>query len=199
MMFSPLPPSDRVLAFTLQIQLADALKRTNRVKQHVGPKTLLFPAFSCVGSGKRWAARLDTALDPGEDVALLSVSFEDAEATQVFPKLFLSPSIEQFFLLAVLHCGSFNNVLLPLRSYINGPCSAKREKGMGKEGGERSRIAVGTVGFNSQLMCGLCSPSQDELSLFLCLKKQKISAHLKNSMLQLRAALKADAEHIARS
>ncbi|KAI5618804.1 BRISC and BRCA1-A complex member 2 [Silurus asotus] len=37
----------------------------------------------------------DTALDPGEDVALLSVSFEDAEATQVFPKLFLSPSIEQ--------------------------------------------------------------------------------------------------------
>uniref|UniRef100_A0AAR2M6D6 BRISC and BRCA1-A complex member 2 n=1 Tax=Pygocentrus nattereri TaxID=42514 RepID=A0AAR2M6D6_PYGNA len=36
----------------------------------------------------------DTALDPGEDVALLSVSFEDAEATQVFPKLFLSPSIE---------------------------------------------------------------------------------------------------------
>uniref|UniRef100_A0A3Q4H4B9 BRISC and BRCA1-A complex member 2 n=1 Tax=Neolamprologus brichardi TaxID=32507 RepID=A0A3Q4H4B9_NEOBR len=37
----------------------------------------------------------DTALDPGEDVALLSVSFEDAEATQVFPKLYLSPSIEQ--------------------------------------------------------------------------------------------------------
>ncbi|KAJ8346125.1 hypothetical protein SKAU_G00303180 [Synaphobranchus kaupii] len=36
----------------------------------------------------------DTALDPGEDVALLSVSFEDAEATQVFPKLYLSPSIE---------------------------------------------------------------------------------------------------------
>uniref|UniRef100_A0A3Q1IEQ7 BRISC and BRCA1-A complex member 2 n=1 Tax=Anabas testudineus TaxID=64144 RepID=A0A3Q1IEQ7_ANATE len=37
----------------------------------------------------------DTPLDPGEDVALLSVSFEDAEATQVFPKLYLSPSIEQ--------------------------------------------------------------------------------------------------------
>ncbi|KPP77488.1 hypothetical protein Z043_103086 [Scleropages formosus] len=37
----------------------------------------------------------DTSLDPGEDVALLSVSFEDAEATQVFPKLYLSPSIEQ--------------------------------------------------------------------------------------------------------
>ncbi|TNN47662.1 BRCA1-A complex subunit BRE [Liparis tanakae] len=37
----------------------------------------------------------DTAVDPGEDVALLSVSFEDAEATQVFPKLYLSPSIEQ--------------------------------------------------------------------------------------------------------
>ncbi|RXN16357.1 BRCA1-A complex subunit BRE [Labeo rohita] len=36
----------------------------------------------------------DTALDPGEDVALLSVSFEDAEAAQVFPKLYLSPSIE---------------------------------------------------------------------------------------------------------
>ncbi|XP_063080033.1 BRISC and BRCA1-A complex member 2 [Engraulis encrasicolus] len=36
----------------------------------------------------------DTALDPAEDVALLSVSFEDAEATQVFPKLYLSPSIE---------------------------------------------------------------------------------------------------------
>lgn len=36
------------------------------------------------------------ALDPGEDVALLSVSFEDAEATQVFPKLYLSPSIEQY-------------------------------------------------------------------------------------------------------
>lgn len=33
--------------------------------------------------------------DPGEDVALLSVSFEDAEATQVFPKLYLSPRIEQ--------------------------------------------------------------------------------------------------------
>lgn len=40
----------------------------------------------------------DTALDPGEDVALLSVSFEDAEATQVFPKLYLSPSIEQYVL-----------------------------------------------------------------------------------------------------
>ncbi|XP_056624755.1 BRISC and BRCA1-A complex member 2 isoform X1 [Triplophysa dalaica] len=36
----------------------------------------------------------DTSLDPGEDVALLSVSFEDAEATQVFPKLYLSPGIE---------------------------------------------------------------------------------------------------------
>ncbi|TSM77412.1 BRISC and BRCA1-A complex member 2 [Bagarius yarrelli] len=41
-----------------------------------------------------YARKEDTALDPGEDVALLSVSFEDAEATQVFPKLFLSPSIE---------------------------------------------------------------------------------------------------------
>ncbi|KAM9433482.1 BRISC and BRCA1-A complex member 2-like [Salvelinus alpinus] len=37
----------------------------------------------------------DTLLDPGEDVALLSVSFEDTEATQVFFKLYLSPSIEQ--------------------------------------------------------------------------------------------------------
>nr|XP_046164119.1 BRISC and BRCA1-A complex member 2-like [Oncorhynchus gorbuscha] len=37
----------------------------------------------------------DTLLDPGEDVALLSVSFKDAEATQVFFKLHLSPSIEQ--------------------------------------------------------------------------------------------------------
>ncbi|XP_062896733.1 BRISC and BRCA1-A complex member 2 isoform X3 [Mobula hypostoma] len=36
----------------------------------------------------------DTIIDPGEDVALLSVSFEDAEATQVFPKLYLSPRIE---------------------------------------------------------------------------------------------------------
>lgn len=43
----------------------------------------------------------DTALDPGEDVALLSVSFEDAEATQVFPKLYLSPSIEQYVLHSV--------------------------------------------------------------------------------------------------
>ncbi|KAI4804765.1 hypothetical protein KUCAC02_026381, partial [Chaenocephalus aceratus] len=42
-----------------------------------------------------WRYEQDTALDPGEDVALLSVSFEDAEATQVFPKLYLSPSIEQ--------------------------------------------------------------------------------------------------------
>ncbi|XP_036811386.1 BRISC and BRCA1-A complex member 2 [Oncorhynchus mykiss] len=37
----------------------------------------------------------DTLLDPGEDMALLSVSFKDAEATQVFFKLHLSPSIEQ--------------------------------------------------------------------------------------------------------
>nr|AFK11463.1 BRCA1-A complex subunit BRE [Callorhinchus milii] len=37
----------------------------------------------------------DPTIDPGEDVALLSVSFEDAEATQVFPKLYLSPRIEQ--------------------------------------------------------------------------------------------------------
>ncbi|XP_064412653.1 BRISC and BRCA1-A complex member 2 isoform X2 [Latimeria chalumnae] len=36
----------------------------------------------------------DAAEDPGEDAALLSVSFEDAEATQVFPKLYLSPRIE---------------------------------------------------------------------------------------------------------
>ena len=42
-----------------------------------------------------WLWFQDTALDPAEDVALLSVSFEDAEATQVFPKLYLSPSIEQ--------------------------------------------------------------------------------------------------------
>lgn len=45
----------------------------------------------------------DTALDPGEDVALLSVSFEDAEATQVFPKLYLSPSIEQYVLHIFTH------------------------------------------------------------------------------------------------
>uniref|UniRef100_A0ACB8GAC2 Uncharacterized protein n=1 Tax=Sphaerodactylus townsendi TaxID=933632 RepID=A0ACB8GAC2_9SAUR len=37
----------------------------------------------------------DANEDPGEDVALLSVSFEDTEATQVFPKLYLSPRIEQ--------------------------------------------------------------------------------------------------------
>ncbi|KAF6320860.1 BRISC and BRCA1 A complex member 2 [Rhinolophus ferrumequinum] len=36
----------------------------------------------------------DVNEDPGEDVALLSVSFEDAEATQVYPKLYLSPRIE---------------------------------------------------------------------------------------------------------
>ncbi|XP_015476205.1 BRISC and BRCA1-A complex member 2 isoform X3 [Parus major] len=36
----------------------------------------------------------DVNEDPGEDVALLSVSFEDTEATQVFPKLYLSPRIE---------------------------------------------------------------------------------------------------------
>ncbi|XP_016287042.1 BRISC and BRCA1-A complex member 2 isoform X4 [Monodelphis domestica] len=36
----------------------------------------------------------DANEDPGEDVALLSVSFEDTEATQVFPKLYLSPRIE---------------------------------------------------------------------------------------------------------
>ncbi|KAL7987432.1 hypothetical protein Chor_006351, partial [Crotalus horridus] len=39
-------------------------------------------------------ARPDANEDPGEDVALLSVSFEDTEATQVFPKLYLSPRIE---------------------------------------------------------------------------------------------------------
>ncbi|XP_048452492.1 BRISC and BRCA1-A complex member 2 [Rhincodon typus] len=39
----------------------------------------------------------DTVIDPGEDVALLSVSFEDTEATQVFPKLYLSPRIEHSF------------------------------------------------------------------------------------------------------
>lgn len=37
----------------------------------------------------------DVNEDPGEDVALLSVSFEDTEATQVYPKLYLSPRIEQ--------------------------------------------------------------------------------------------------------
>ncbi|XP_023406322.1 BRISC and BRCA1-A complex member 2 isoform X1 [Loxodonta africana] len=36
----------------------------------------------------------DANEDPGEDVALLSVSFEDTEATQVYPKLYLSPRIE---------------------------------------------------------------------------------------------------------
>ncbi|EMP24513.1 BRCA1-A complex subunit BRE, partial [Chelonia mydas] len=36
----------------------------------------------------------DVNEDPGEDVALLSVSFEDTEAAQVFPKLYLSPRIE---------------------------------------------------------------------------------------------------------
>ncbi|XP_069464827.1 BRISC and BRCA1-A complex member 2 isoform X3 [Ambystoma mexicanum] len=36
----------------------------------------------------------DANEDPGEDVALLSVSFEDTEASQVFPKLYLSPRIE---------------------------------------------------------------------------------------------------------
>ncbi|XP_028293688.1 BRISC and BRCA1-A complex member 2-like [Gouania willdenowi] len=47
-----------------------------------------------MGAAATWKVFKDTALDPGEDVALLSVSFEDAEATQVFPKLYLSPSIE---------------------------------------------------------------------------------------------------------
>ncbi|XP_043367567.1 BRISC and BRCA1-A complex member 2 isoform X5 [Dermochelys coriacea] len=37
---------------------------------------------------------MDVNEDPGEDVALLSVSFEDTEAAQVFPKLYLSPRIE---------------------------------------------------------------------------------------------------------
>lgn len=37
----------------------------------------------------------DVNEDPGEDLALLSVSFEDTEATQVYPKLYLSPRIEQ--------------------------------------------------------------------------------------------------------
>ncbi|CAM4539405.1 unnamed protein product [Caretta caretta] len=37
---------------------------------------------------------MDVSEDPGEDVALLSVSFEDTEAAQVFPKLYLSPRIE---------------------------------------------------------------------------------------------------------
>ncbi|KAI2522876.1 BRISC and BRCA1 A complex member 2, partial [Homo sapiens] len=40
----------------------------------------------------------DVNEDPGEDVALLSVSFEDTEATQVYPKLYLSPRIEQLSL-----------------------------------------------------------------------------------------------------
>lgn len=67
----------------------------------------------------------DTALDPGEDVALLSVSFEDAEATQVFPKLYLSPSIEQYVLYIFTHfhllC-SFNEnyfaLKLPMGKYL---------------------------------------------------------------------------------
>lgn len=47
----------------------------------------------------------------------------------------MSASIcHRFFPLAVLHCGSFNNALLPLRSYINGPSSVKRGKGMGRSG-----------------------------------------------------------------
>ncbi|KAF7254397.1 BRISC and BRCA1-A complex member 2 [Varanus komodoensis] len=45
--------------------------------------------------GKVQAKMGDANEDPGEDVALLSVSFEDTEATQVFPKLYLSPRIEQ--------------------------------------------------------------------------------------------------------
>lgn len=50
----------------------------------------------------------DTALDPGEDVALLSVSFEDAEATQVFPKLYLSPGIEQWVYILLFPTLNFN-------------------------------------------------------------------------------------------
>ncbi|KAL6043978.1 hypothetical protein STEG23_008350 [Scotinomys teguina] len=50
---------------------------------------------------KRKILKMDVNEDPGEDVALLSVSFEDTEATQVYPKLYLSPRIEQ--LLAVSH------------------------------------------------------------------------------------------------
>uniref|UniRef100_A0A8C1CW67 BRISC and BRCA1-A complex member 2 n=1 Tax=Cyprinus carpio carpio TaxID=630221 RepID=A0A8C1CW67_CYPCA len=58
------------------------------LKDHVRLKTGVMTAENSALSSQ------DTALDPGEDVALLSVSFEDAEATQVFPKLYLSPSIE---------------------------------------------------------------------------------------------------------
>ncbi|XP_061410334.1 BRISC and BRCA1-A complex member 2 isoform X2 [Lethenteron reissneri] len=36
----------------------------------------------------------DPLVDPGEDVALLLVTFENTEATKVFPKLYLSPRIE---------------------------------------------------------------------------------------------------------
>ncbi|XP_025068133.1 BRISC and BRCA1-A complex member 2 isoform X2 [Alligator sinensis] len=51
----------------------------------------------------------DVNEDPGEDVALLSVSFEDAEATQVFPKLYLSPRIEQLHLFAINQLCAFSS------------------------------------------------------------------------------------------
>lgn len=59
----------------------------------------------------------DTALDPGEDVALLSVSFEDAEATQVFPKLYLSPSIEQY-VLYIFTCIDTDKLLHPYLRFL---------------------------------------------------------------------------------
>lgn len=65
-----------------------------KVPGHMSLLLILWIVFSL--NNPTWLCLFqDTALDPGEDVALLSVSFEDAEATQVFPKLYLSPSIEQ--------------------------------------------------------------------------------------------------------
>ncbi|XP_041044651.1 BRISC and BRCA1-A complex member 2 isoform X3 [Carcharodon carcharias] len=66
----------------------------------------------------------DTVIDPGEDVALLSVSFEDTEATQVFPKLYLSPRIEQ----SAGSCSSQNTILYSRHGQIPRQYSSNRKK-----------------------------------------------------------------------
>ncbi|XP_078398818.1 BRISC and BRCA1-A complex member 2 isoform X1 [Cetorhinus maximus] len=66
----------------------------------------------------------DTVVDPGEDVALLSVSFEDTEATQVFPKLYLSPRIEQ----SAGSCSSQKTILYSKHGQIPRQYSSNRKK-----------------------------------------------------------------------
>lgn len=66
-----------------------------------------------------------------------------------------------------------------------------------KTSGKRSRIAVGTARFYSPRWCAACvAPAKTSCPCVYALNK-KPSAHLKNTVLHLRAALKADAEHIA--